>query len=151
MLDAEHTRPRGVPHASVAGLRFCLDLIQMSPAERESTIRTVLGTSGSPAIEIFLCYFAANLGFQDIAFEQLFAALDSGRPIVTTGNRWFHAREFFQYPNSALRQDIRFPRLCARLSLVDYWRTSGYWPDCANEVPYDFKTECEKAAALAKA
>ena len=49
-----------------------------------------------------------------------------------------------------LRADKRFPTLCARLGLVDYWMTSGHWPDCATEVPYDFKAECEKAAREAK-
>lgn len=41
--------------------------------------------------------------------------------------------------------DPRFARVCAHLNLVDYWMTSGLWPDCADEVPYDLKAECENA------
>jgi TolB-like protein len=44
-----------------------------------------------------------------------------------------------------LRNDRRFARLCAKLGLVEFWIVTGKWPDCANEVPYDFKAECEKA------
>ena len=47
---------------------------------------------------------------------------------------------------SAGYRDPRFARLCARLGLVEFWMKTGLWPDCATEVPYDFKAECEKAA-----
>jgi hypothetical protein len=42
------------------------------------------------------------------------------------------------------RADPRFVKLCARLGLVEYWLTAQRWPDCADEVPYDFRAECEK-------
>ena len=45
----------------------------------------------------------------------------------------------FQASMPELRNDPRFPRLCARLGLVDFWLGSGQWPDCADEVPYDFE------------
>jgi hypothetical protein len=33
-----------------------------------------------------------------------------------------------------MREDIRFIPIVKRLGLVDYWRTSGHWPDfCAQE------------------
>ena len=40
-----------------------------------------------------------------------------------------------------LQRDPRFIRLCAKLGLCDYWIESGRWPDCADEVPYDFRAE----------
>ena len=40
----------------------------------------------------------------------------------------------------------RFPALCARLGLAQYWLESGEWPDCADEVDYDFKRACAEAA-----
>ena len=43
-----------------------------------------------------------------------------------------------------LRNDPRFPRLCARLGLVSFWHASGLWPDCADELPYDFRRGCEQ-------
>jgi hypothetical protein len=43
-----------------------------------------------------------------------------------------------------LRNDPRFVPLCARLGLVQFWLTTGKWPDCVDDVPYDFKAECAK-------
>jgi hypothetical protein len=42
------------------------------------------------------------------------------------------------------------PRLCARLGLVEFWLATGKWPDCADEVPYDFKVECAKVQHIPK-
>jgi hypothetical protein len=47
-----------------------------------------------------------------------------------------------------LRNDRRFVSLCARLGLVEFWLATGKWPDCVDEVPYDFKAECEKARGV---
>jgi hypothetical protein len=41
-------------------------------------------------------------------------------------------------------------RLCARLGLVEFWLATQKWPDCADEVPYDFKAACEKARSIPK-
>jgi hypothetical protein len=43
-----------------------------------------------------------------------------------------------------IRNDARFVRLCARLGLVQFWLATSKWPDCVDQVPYDFKVECEK-------
>jgi TolB-like protein/tetratricopeptide (TPR) repeat protein len=43
-------------------------------------------------------------------------------------------------------QDPRFPRLCAKLGLCDYWVETGKWPDCADEVAYDFRAEARRLA-----
>ena len=53
----------------------------------------------------------------------------------------------FQASMPELRNDWRFPRLCARLGLVAFWLASGLWPDCADEVPYDFRRACEEVQA----
>jgi TolB-like protein len=47
-----------------------------------------------------------------------------------------------------LRADRRFVHLCARLGLVEYWLETNHWPDCALDVPYDFKAECENARSV---
>ena len=49
-----------------------------------------------------------------------------------------------------LRNDPRFPRLCARLGLIEFWTATGKWPDCADEVAYDFRAECAKASDIPK-
>jgi hypothetical protein len=38
--------------------------------------------------------------------------------------------------------DPGFADLCRRLGLARYWRETGAWPDCVNEVGYDFKAAC---------
>jgi hypothetical protein len=47
----------------------------------------------------------------------------------------------FCVDQKALRADPRFLRLCAKLGLCDYWVRSGNWPDCADEVDYDFRAQ----------
>jgi DNA-binding winged helix-turn-helix (wHTH) protein/TolB-like protein len=49
-----------------------------------------------------------------------------------------------------LRRDPRFMQLAARLGLVDYWRSSGHWPDFCSEpgLPYDCREVATKLAAL---
>jgi hypothetical protein len=54
----------------------------------------------------------------------------------------------FQAGMPELRNDPRFPHLCARLGLVEYWIRSGQWPDCAESVPYDFRTECARVRTV---
>ena len=56
----------------------------------------------------------------------------------------------FQAGMPEMRNDPRFVHLCARLGLVDVWVTTGKWPDCTDEVPYDFKTECVAALNIPK-
>ena len=48
-----------------------------------------------------------------------------------------------------LRRDPRFMQLAARIGLVDYWRTSGHWPDfCADPgLPYNCQTEANRLIA----
>jgi hypothetical protein len=47
-----------------------------------------------------------------------------------------------------LRNDPRFIELCARLGLVEYWTETEKWPDCVDQVPHDFRAECDRARAL---
>ena len=56
----------------------------------------------------------------------------------------------FQAGMPELRNDARFVGLCARLGLVEFWLATQKWPDCADEVPYDFRLECSNARHLPK-
>jgi hypothetical protein len=40
--------------------------------------------------------------------------------------------------------DRRLVKLCARLGPVEFWLATGKWPDCAHEVPYDFRAASER-------
>ena len=48
--------------------------------------------------------------------------------------------------NRPMIDDPRFMRLCARLGLAAYWVEQNRWPDCADQVPYDFKSEARRLA-----
>ena len=96
--------------------------------------------------------FAAQMGFVDdvyeIAAKAKFGPAGDGHDVMGPDayrtNFLFHAH----YP--AIRSDPRFVELCARLGLVEYWLSTQHWPDCADEVPYDFKAACEKARSIPK-
>ena len=34
--------------------------------------------------------------------------------------------------------------------IVEFWTTTDKWPDCADEVPYDFRAECAKVRGIPK-
>jgi hypothetical protein len=87
---------------------------------------------------------AAELGFA----EETFALLERchfgpcGSPRDVMGTHAYRSLLLFPRAYGALRADPRFVKVCARLGLVEYWLETGHWPDCAGEVPYDFKAEC---------
>jgi hypothetical protein len=56
----------------------------------------------------------------------------------------------FQVSMPELRNDTRFPRLCARLGLVELRLATDKWADCADEVAYDFRTGCLKIKNVEK-
>jgi adenylate cyclase len=57
---------------------------------------------------------------------------------------------FDRIANRAMMTDVRFAGFCSKIGLCGYWVRTGRWPDCADEgvLPYDFKTECRRAAAV---
>ena len=54
---------------------------------------------------------------------------------------------FFIGAYRGFTDDPRVVQLFAKLGLCDHWLASDRWPDCADEVPYDFRVEAERAAA----
>jgi len=103
-------------------------------------------------VDVARLVYAAHLGLVDEAYR----AADTSRlgPAGTSddimGPDGYRTALLFQASMPELRNDLRFPRLCARLGLVEFWRSTGKWPDCAAEVPYDFERECEKVKDVAK-
>jgi adenylate cyclase len=98
-------------------------------------------------VDVSRLVYAAHLGL----VEEAYRAAETARlgPIGTTddmmGPDAYRPALAFHAGMPELRNDPRFPRLCARLGLVEFWTATGKWPDCADEVPYDFQAECEKA------
>jgi hypothetical protein len=96
--------------------------------------------------------YAAHLGLVDEAY----LVADAARlgPAVASddimGPDGYRTALLFQAGMPDLRKDLRFPRLCARLGLVEFWMATGKWPDCAREVPYDFERECARVRDVSK-
>jgi TolB-like protein len=138
--------------ATVANLESRVGLIahmsSLRHSEREAFLSAALAQT--KALPLPICFASARFGFTDLAYQHLFGALDSGRPLVVTGamrsgvNRAFITCTFFMGESAALRRDARFAELCARVGLVDHWVRSGQWPDCVHELApyYDFRDAC---------
>jgi TolB-like protein len=103
-------------------------------------------------VDVARLVYAAHLGL----VEEAYKAAESARlgPVGTSddimGPDGYRTSLLFQAHMPELRNDPRFPRLCARLGLVEFWTATGKWPDCTDEVPYDFKAECEGAREIPK-
>jgi hypothetical protein len=94
---------------------------------------------------------AAELGETDAVMEIALRA-QLGLPRGEADPRGASANDpalLFMPFSRCIRRDPRFVQVCARLGLVDYWRTTGEWPDCVAETQphYDFKAECARIAA----
>jgi TolB-like protein len=97
-------------------------------------------------VDVARLVYAAHLGLVDEAYRAADAArlgpAGSGEDIM--GPDGYRTALLFQASMPELRNDLRFPRLCAGLGLVEFWMATGKWPDCAREVPYDFERECAR-------
>ena len=76
--------------------------------------------------------------------DELFSLLD---PSIHTEPELFSV--LFRPPFREFRKDRRFIPLAARFGLVEYWQTTGVWPDFCREpdVAYDCKAEAAKLAS----
>ena len=145
--------PTGMNQKDTVLLRFAHMLFAMPKPQREQALRVVLEREETLVLQF--CAFAAEADCADLAYEAIFKALDTGRPLASQAyggrgiGRAFRLSAFFSFVGAALRRDRRFATLCARVGLVDYWCQSQNWPDCVGEVKevYDFRAECEKAVA----
>ncbi len=103
-------------------------------------------------VDVSRLVYSAHLGLVEDAYR----AAERARlgPAGTTddimGPDGYRTSLLFQARMPELRNDPRFARLCARLGLVEFWAATGRWPDCADEVPYDFRAECAKVRDIPK-
>jgi len=103
-------------------------------------------------VDVSRLVYSAHLGLIDDAYRTAENARlgPSGAGDDIMGPDGYRTSLFFQAGMPELRNDPRFARLCARLGLVEYWMTTDRWPDCVDDVPYDFKVECAKAQHVPK-
>jgi TolB-like protein len=103
-------------------------------------------------VDVARLVYAAHLGLVDEAYRAAEGARlgPVGASTDIMGPDGYRTALLFQASMPELRNDRRFPRLCARLGLVEFWLATGLWPDCADEVPYDFRAACAAVAQLPK-
>ena len=101
-------------------------------------------------VDVARLVYAAHLGLVDEAYRAAEGARlgPAGASTDIMGPDGYRTALLFQASMPELRNDPRFPRLCARLGLVEFWLATGQWPDCADEVPYHFRQECERARGV---
>lgn len=147
---------RGVSHRDVDVLRNYVNLLRMAPAARRLACERMLAQAArsEEPLTLSACLFAATHGCAERAFDVMEAALASGRPLRPDNHEAFgmaRSQSPLQLFVSAGGEPIwthrRFPALCARLGLAQYWLETGKWPDCASAVEYDFKAACAAAVA----
>ncbi|MGI9233504.1 MAG: hypothetical protein ACR2RD_07735 [Woeseiaceae bacterium] len=103
-------------------------------------------------VDVSRLVYAAHLGLVQEALQMA----ESTRlgPVGTDddimGPDGYRTSLLFQVRMPEIRSDARFVRLCARLGLVEYWTATEKWPNCVDEVPYDFKAECESVQEVPK-
>jgi TolB-like protein len=142
MLDTPQYIPVTLEPQAITAMRAYLNaLLVKTPAARlaaENSIRSAMAGGAIPA-QRGMQMFAA-LGDVDSAFmlaRTLFPRQDSKLPSNST-------LPLFLMTTDSMRRDPRFMPLAAQAGLVNYWETTGKWPDfCAQPgVPYD----CRAAA-----
>jgi TolB-like protein len=138
-------------HAGLVGLLALL----RSPAieTRRVIVDMVKGrVAKSGHIDQISLMWVAELGFVGETFDILDSAKlgPAGGKGDTLGPNAYRSHMIFPAAYPALRSDPRFVKLCARLGLVEYWLETQQWPDCAAEVSYDFRAECESFRSYPK-
>jgi len=112
-------------------------------------LRDQLSQTGSVRFDSL--FAAIQLGLKEEAFraigEASFAHMfETGWWPEQRAGGWSSGLLFIPKANRAMIEDPRFVGLCAKLGLCDYWVRTGKWPDCADEVPYDFRAESGRLA-----
>jgi hypothetical protein len=114
-------------------------------AMRDRVRRLVAKTGWAPLGEFTALH---EFGLTEEAFElagrSSFEFMFDPEGPSATGNR---LGVLFSDTARELQRDARFVALCAKLGLVGYWLDTGRWPDCADDVPYDFRAECRRLDA----
>jgi TolB-like protein len=139
-------------------LREFQDGVAFIQAKRDPTPENIEGIRNeleaysrkTGSVDLSRLVYAAHLGLVDEAYRTAEAARlgPGGTADDIMGPDGYRTGLFFHVEMPELRNDPRFVPLCARLGLVEFWLATGKWPDCVDEVPYDFKAACEKARGI---
>jgi TolB-like protein len=130
------------------GLAFIQTKREPTPQNLERMRRALLAhLEKTGSVDVSRLVYAAHLGLVDDAYRTAHAAHlgPRGTDDDVMGPDGYRPALAFTAGMPELRNDPRFVTLCARFGLVRFWLATGKWPDCVDQVPYDFKAECERA------
>ena len=159
VLNDPRGRLKTFDEAALAYQRASIDALKSrDPAKLQAVREAIWGTvSGTPTSGVGTLgmpsetALLARLGFIDDAlrFGARYAASATfigDEPDVDTG-------VLFSPLGADLRRDPRFIGLAAQLGLLDYWRSTGKWPDfCAEPgLSYDCRAEAAKLSKVSVA
>lgn len=156
LAHPDNVPKRGTSQRDVDVLVNYVTLLRLPPAERRAACEQMLDAleASEEPLALSSCIFGAGHGCADRAFDVIEAAIDAGRQLKPDNHDGFGmARSqsplqlFVSGSGEPIWKHPRFPALCAKLGLAQYWLETKKWPDCASETPYDFKTACADAVA----
>jgi TolB-like protein len=132
--------------SEVAALR---DLVAAGKTRRPAAIAKAkaefmaMAPHGSPQDLAWGIFQLSSIGLVDDAYA--LAATYAPRPYYSVANPAL----FFLPAAAPMRRDPRFMPWMQHLGLLQYWRSSGKWPDFCREpgLPYDCKVEAAKLAS----
>ena len=137
LLDRAQDFGSAVPPGWVDSQRALVTALQGDAAAR-SALRQKLLAIGSISPQRAMTQLS-QLGFVDDAFSvaQHYSPAKSDSPAF-----------LFVPETKALRNDPRSIGLAARFGLIDYWRSSGHWPDFCSDpgLPYNCAQEAARIA-----
>ena len=148
LLALAATRPLREFQDTIPFVRAKLDPTHEHIDAWRSEFESQVASSGG--VDVVRLVYAAHLGLEDEAYRAAEGARlgPAGNDGDIMGPDGYRTALLFQANMPELRNDPRFPRLCARLGLVAFWLASGQWPDCGDEVPYDFRHECGRVQGV---
>ena len=131
--------------------RIALKALGGPAKDKQSAAQLVVASIDDGVIDPFLgISFLCSLGDVEGAFRVADRNLTSeqinhlfGKDLGLTLYRMFGTQ------TAEMRRDPRFMLLMQRFGLVDYWRSTGHWPDFCSEpgLPYDCKAVAAKLTA----
>ena len=135
------------PLRELSGLRGIAGVARAGTPEARQGLRAAIRRpiEETGYADIAPLVFLAHFGFANDVFELLEKSKfgPSGAATDVRGINAYRTGLPFHAEYPELRKDPRFPKLAARLGLVEYWLASQKWPDCVEHVPYDFRAGCE--------
>jgi hypothetical protein len=150
LLALAKDRPLREFEEGLAFIRAKRDPTQENIESWRRGLETHVSRTGS--VDVSRLVHAAHLGLVEEAYQAAGSAClgPVGNDDDIMGPDGYRTSLLFQVGMPELRNDPRFAGLCARLGLVDFWTATAKWPDCADEVPCDFRAECENVIATPK-